>query len=519
MGNGGVNRTDLGTDRPAVAFDAVSKRFDSVPADVEVSFSVARGSLHALLGENGAGKTTLMRILAGELTPDSGRINVDGQPVRFRSPREARRVGIRMVHQHSVLIPSLSVLENFILEDTGDASLFPHLRRLSARLSAALAEFGMRVDPNRAVWELSPSERQWLEVFRAQYFGARVLVLDEPTAQLSPIEGDALLARVQALCRDGATAILITHKMREVLTYADTVTVLRKGRWIATRAVQVGDGDALAAMMVGDAVSEQGTGGRATRPVEIAAPCLTVSKARSKDSRGQWVLRDITFDLARGEVLGVAGVAGNGQGELARIAAGERHPDTGSVNWPGAPPAARRHIPEDRVHVGTAARLSVRDNLVLRDFRHEPCSAHGWLNRTALDRLAAARVDDFRIAAQSLDSPVSHLSGGNLQRVVVAREMDGDIGLLVAHNPTAGLDIATAAYVRERLVRVARQGSGVLFISDDLDELITCADRLLVLYSGGIAGILERRDFDRAAIARLMSGTDTVRFEPPAVNP
>jgi general nucleoside transport system ATP-binding protein len=500
-----MNQNGACVETVAVAFQHISKSFGAVVANDDITFQARRGAFHALLGENGAGKTTLMRMLAGELVPDAGEILVNGEQCRFRSPRSARARGIRMVHQHSILIPNLSIAENFLLDATEDRQI-PNMTALCAKIRFEADKFGIPLDPRRAVWELSTTQRQWLEAFRALFSGGQILILDEPTALLSLLEGDALLDRLKALTAQGISIILITHKMREVFKFADTVTVLRKGRWITTEAVRGVTEEHLAAMMVAANSSRERVGVQ-RRPVKrSSSKLIAVDGLSCNDHRGRRVLTSVGFVLSRGEILGVAGVSGNGQDELARIVAGVEGGFSGSIEQSPVRGLVRRYIPEDRIGVGTAATLSVRDNLTLRDFQLPPCSNWGLLDRSVIDKQASSRVSLFQIKTPSTTIPVSLLSGGNIQRVVVARELAGDPDVVVAHNPTAGLDVATAAFVRDRLVDVAARGGGVLLISDDLDELIDVADRIVVLHAGEVAGVLGRSQFDRVVLAGLMSG-------------
>lgn len=496
-----------------VALRSVSKRFGGFQAVDRVDLDIQEGSFHALLGENGAGKTTLMRMLAGELRPDGGTIAVDNQICNFRSPRAAREHGIRLVHQHSILIPNLSIAENFLL-DAADERLLSGIDGLGKRIREEADRFGISLDPHRLIWELSTTERQWVEVFRALFGGGRILILDEPTAQLSPVEGDALLSRLKALTESGICIVLITHKLREVFAFADTVTVLRKGRWVATELVQAVSEGSLAELMVEDPRDVRSPTGPAEGRRRFGTERLIeLENISCLDHRGRTVLKSVSLVLSRGEVLGVAGVSGNGQAQLARIVAGVERIFSGTVVQAGSRGLTKRYIPDDRINVATAATLSVFDNLALRDFRCSPGSHRGLLNMRVLEERASSRVSRFHIKTPSLRAAVSVLSGGNIQRVVVARELDSDPDLVVAHNPTAGLDIATSIFVRGQLVEVASRGGGVLLISDDLDELLAIADRILVLHGGGVVGVLGPEAFDMVVIARLMAGAEGTVLE------
>lgn len=501
--------SELAREDARVSFRSVSKRFGSVLANDGISFDVHRGTFHALLGENGAGKTTLLRMLAGELAPDLGSILVDQEGRRFRSPQDARALGIRLIHQHSVLIPNLTIAENFILDGVERACI-PNFKALGDRLRGEARDFGISLEPSDAVWELSTTQRQWLEVFRALFGGGDLLILDEPTALLSSIEGDALLGRLKALTTTGATVILITHKLREVFKFADVVTVLRRGRWVSTRPVPEATESSLAELMVANGDPGPPRTDRVPTSRGSRAGLLIEGVDLSFiDHRGRQVLRSVNFALFRNEILGIAGISGNGQVELARIVAGLQRPTSGSLKKGVAKDPVNRYIPDDRIRVGTASSLSVRDNLALRAYRFAPCSEGGVLNLRAIGEFASAQVSLFQIKTPSNDTPVGMLSGGNIQRVVVARELEGNPDVVVAHNPTAGLDVSTAAFVRARLADVATRGGGVFLISDDLDELLGVADRIAVLHGGAIAGVVERPHFDRILIAELMSGAST----------
>jgi simple sugar transport system ATP-binding protein len=485
-----------------VSFRHVTKAFGPVLALEDVSFDVRPGSFHAVLGENGAGKTTLMRILAGELRPDPGTVVVDGEPRTFRSPRDARQLGIRMVHQHSILIPNLSIRENFLL-DADDAPALTRSAAFSRQLQADINDFGLEIDPRQPVWTLSGTERQWIEVFRALRGRGRVVVLDEPTALLSPIDGDKLLDKLKALTAGGISMLLITHKLREVFKYADTVTVLRKGRWVVTTPVTQQTHTSLAEFMVGTSAP---LAARRELPQAPSTPLLSVNDLTCRNRRGRIGLKNVSLSLCRGEILGVAGVSGNGQGELARAVAGISQPESGSIRSVDGGSIVRRYIPDDRINVATAARLSVADNLVLREFARPPLSKKGWLQYHAIDGLTTGLITQFKIKTPSASAAISKLSGGNIQRVVLARELNGSLDLLVAHNPTAGLDLATSEFVRDQLLQLKSKGGSVLLISDDLDELLAVSDRIVVLHGRTVAGELARPGFDRVALGRLMSG-------------
>ncbi|MFN7914562.1 MAG: ATP-binding cassette domain-containing protein [Vicinamibacterales bacterium] len=488
---------------PAATVAGVTKRFGELTAVHDVSFEVRTGSVHALLGENGAGKTTLVRLLSGELLPDEGTISVFGECQSFRSPRDARRIGIRLVHQHPTLIPNLTIEENFLLAFKS-VSATTSRRDFSERLRGEAAVLGIKIDPSRPVSDLSVAQRQWVEVFGAIFAGGRLIILDEPTAHLSPLEGDRLLDELARLASGGLTVMLITHKLREVRQFSEVVTVMRRGRVVATESVADLSDATLASMMVDgyrDLRVPENESGRSRGDV-----LLVLSDVSCAGHYRHSALSNVSFDIHRGEVVGVAGVSGNGQTELARVVAGIAAPTSGTVMRHGGAEVCVRYIPDDRINVATASSLSVRDNLSMRDFDRPPYAHYGLLAQPALREHAEAMADQFGVRRTSLDAPVRVLSGGNIQRVVVARELTANPDLVVAHNPTAGLDLETALFVRNQLRDVASRGGALLLISDDIDELQWLADRVLVLHGSRIVGDVPRALFDSALVARLMAG-------------
>lgn len=486
----------------AINFSGLAKSFGSVKAVEDVSFRVHKGSVHAILGENGAGKTTLMRLLAGVLQPDSGWFEVDGNRAIIRNPKDARRLGIGMVHQHLALLPSLTVAENLYLDDDQARNLFKP-REYGQSLALVASRFGVRVAADRPVWQLTTAERQVLEIARILMHRCSILVLDEPTAHLSPIEGDRLLDQLRELAHQGATVLLVTHKLREIEKFADRVTVLRRGKHVLTARVDSTSPSMLAQAMVG----EKAPGGALNALRFQCAHGETIVRARDLSVRGRHgevVTGGISFEVARGEILGVAGISGNGQEELAGVLARLSPPAGGELSFCTRLAPVIAFVPADKFGVGAPRELTVAENLTLRDYRRPEFRPGGLVDREELRRLAASRRSRFQIDAPDLDAPTGELSGGNVQRVILARELSQEFDLLVAHNPTAGLDIAGASFVRQVVCEAASRGAAVILISDDLDEILGMTDRVVILGRGRSEGVHQTSEIDRSLFGRLM---------------
>jgi ABC-type uncharacterized transport system ATPase subunit len=492
-----VPRSNAGSDeRGAVAVSArgITKAFDGRLANENVDFTARQGEVHALLGENGAGKTTLISILCGQYRPDAGEIVVDGEPRRFGSPREALRAGIGVVHQDLRLVERFTVVENVVL---GTAERVT--RAAERRLGELGSGLGFALEPRAVVAGLSVGERQQLEILKLLYRGTSTLILDEPTAVLAPQQSEQLFAALRRLADEGKAIVFITHRLREVTAAADTVTVLRHGRVVAHRAVAGVQPQELAALMVGD---------EAPRAVaaEPGAPAEDVLKlAAIEAGTGRRMLRRVDLTVRRGEIVGVAGVSGNGQVELAELAAGMLEPRAGRREVAGS---AVAFIPEDRLATGLVAPMSIADNLALRRFDRRPMSSRLWLRREQVRRHARELIERFRIPASEPRLPVARLSGGGLQRVIVAREMTESPDLLVACQPTRGLDVVSAEGVRTQLVAARDAGAGVLLVSEDLDELLELSDRIAVMLEGRIVAEFGRGEAGRAELGRHMTGVD-----------
>ncbi|MGC4120244.1 MAG: ABC transporter ATP-binding protein [Myxococcales bacterium] len=499
-----------------VSLRGVVKRFGAMVAVDRADLDLRAGEVHALLGENGAGKTTLMCLLDGLYHPDQGTIEVGGRAVRFKSPRDAMRAGIGMVHQHFMLVPTLSVAENVLL----GAERIPFVlrpRALRAKVQAAADRLGLKVDASALVGELSVGEQQRVELLRVLDRGARVLILDEPTAVLSPGEVDSLFEALKKLAAEGVAIVLVSHKFDEVRRIAQRVTVMRKGRVVAEMPTGVEAGryptdEVLAEAMVGRKVSLALDRSEVT-PGEVR---LEAKGLEVVGDRGLMAVRGLDLCVRAGEILGVAGVAGNGQGELFDALAGLRPQRAGTVQLAGkdvshASPLERarlglRYVPADRMHTGTSPGLTVQENLLLRAYREPPCRKGPWLHLDAARDRCQARIDGLQIATTGLEQPARMLSGGNLQKLVVARELSEGVGVLLAMVPTRGLDVWATAEVRRRLLQARAAGAAVIVCSEDLDEVLALSDRVAVMRGGRFVDVLERSKADVATVGRLMVG-------------
>ncbi len=495
----------------AVEMRGIVKRFPGIVANDDVSFDLRPGEVHALLGENGAGKSTLMNILAGLYRPDAGEIAVGGQPAAFGSPADAIAAGLGMVHQHFTLVPSQTVTENVLL-GLARPRFRLDLERYDEEVARLAATFGMRVDPRTKVWQLSVGEQQRVEILKMLYRGARVLIMDEPTAVLAPQEVDELFKTLRTMTASGRSIVFISHKLAEVLAIADRVTVMRRGKVTAAGLPAAGATKAdLARLMVGREVLEI----LERTPFRPGPVVLSVREVHAENDKLLPALRGVSLDVRAGEILGIAGVAGNGQSELAQVITGLR-PFRGLIEIDGeihTGSSARQaiqsgvaHVPEDRTGVGSAPNLSVADNLMMKSYREAPI-ARGWaIDVTAARRSAESLKTEYRIAAPSIDTQARLLSGGNLQRLILAREIDSKPRLMVAVQPTRGLDVGAIEAVHTLLLARREAGAATILISEELDELLSLTDRIAVIYEGLILGTFDTPDADLQEIGLLMTG-------------
>jgi ABC-type uncharacterized transport system ATPase subunit len=497
--------------RLALEMRGIVKRFPGILANDAVDFDLRPGEVHALLGENGAGKSTLMNIAAGLYRADAGEIRVNDEPVDLRSPRDAIAAGIGMVHQHFTLVPSQSVTENVIL-GLGRPRFRLDLASFEVEVGELARQFGLTVDPRAKIWQLSVGEQQRVEILKMLYREARVLIMDEPTAVLAPHEVNELFRTLRAMTGDGHSVVFISHKLKEVLAIADRVTVMRRGKVSAAGRSTAGATRAdLARLMVGREVLE-----RLDRtPFAPGRLVLSVRDVRADNDKGLVALRGASLDIRAGEILGIAAVAGNGQGELAQVIAGLR-PWTGRVEIDGqevrpgsARDAIRRgvaYVPEDRTGVGSAPNLSIADNLIMKSYRFAPVS-RGWLlDAAAVRRVTGKLKDDYQISAPSIDTSARLLSGGNLQRLILARELGAEPLLLVAVQPTRGLDVGAIESIHRLILERRAKGAATLLISEDIDEILALSDRVAVLYEGRVVGLFDAADADVGEIGLLMTG-------------
>ncbi len=490
----------------------ITKTFGSLVADDHVDLTVEPGEIHALLGENGAGKTTLMNVLFGLMHPDSGDIALDGEVVHFPDPGAAVRHGIGMVHQHFMLVPVFTVAENVVLgfEPTRHFGLLDR-RRARADIHRISQEFGLEVDPDALVEDLPVGVQQRVEILKALSRDAQLLILDEPTSVLTPNETEALFAIMRSLVVSGRSILFITHKLKEVLAVADRITVMRAGAVIGTTTSQATTESELASMMVGRSV-ELVVHKEPARPGEVV---LAVEDLTVEDARGLTVVDHVSFEVRGGEILALAGVQGNGQTEIEEALCGLIEVAAGRITLLGrditrATPKARlragiAHVPEDRIRDGLVTSMTIADNLILDVFDVAPHARLGARNLREVACSGKERMSDFDIRAGSVDVLVSTLSGGNQQKVIVARELSRQTTLLVAAQPTRGLDVGSIEYVHRRIVEVRDRGAAVVIISSELDEVLALGDRIAVIYRGAIMDVVGP-SVGRERIGLLMAG-------------
>lgn len=494
-----------------VEMRGIIKRFPGVLANDHVDFELIKGEIHALLGENGAGKSTLMNVLAGLYRQESGQIYINQKDVDFHSPRDAIQAGIGMIHQHFMLVQSQTVTENILL-GLNQPRFFMRLPEYDQIVARISEQFGLKVDPRAKIWQLSVGEQQRVEILKMLYRGTEVLIMDEPTAVLAPKEIDDLIQTLRTMVTEGKSIIFISHKLHEVMAIADRVTVLRKGK-VTAAGIQTKhtSRQELANLMVGRQVIFH----IEKEPIQLGPVVLDLDEVCAENDKGIQSLRGLSLQVRAGEVLGLAGVAGNGQNELAQVISGLRKVTCGKITIQGDELQNRptndsiRHgvayIPEDRHHVGSAPNLSVTDNVIMKKYRQPPI-AHGWVvDMNNANEFANNLKQAYEIIAPTVNTPVRLLSGGNLQRVILAREISGKPSLLVAVQPTRGLDIGAIEGVQKLLLAQRQAGAAILLISEELEELLELSDRIAVIYEGKIMG--EVTDGNIEAIGLMMTGT------------
>lgn len=497
---------------PLLQMRGITKFFPGVVANDRVDFDVLAGEVHTLFGENGAGKTTLMRVLYGLYRPDEGEIRFRGEPVAITSPAEAIHLGIGMIHQHFTLVNTLTVAENVALGLKSSRGPLTDLNVVTARLEELGETYGLKVAPRAFVWQLSVGERQRVEILKALYRDVSLLILDEPTAVLTPNEVDDLFGVLRQLADGGRGLVFISHKVAEVLELSDRISVLRAGQLVGTLPGHRASREELIEMMVGHRLSPEVP----AAPRAAGTPRLVLKGLRVRGDRGEESVRGVDLDVYEGEIVGIAGVSGNGQRDLAEAVAGIRSPTAGSILLDGkevagaSPSRVRRgglaYVPEERMRDGVISDFSVADNLILVDNRSRAYSRFGFLRRKAIRRHCENLVDDFAVKTPDIDTPARNLSGGNIQKLILARELSGHPSVLLVAQPTRGIDVGSAQYIHERLIEQRDAGTAVLVISEDLDEVMTISDRIVVMYEGRIIGTADPRTATREAIGLLMAG-------------
>ncbi|HSB00156.1 MAG TPA: ABC transporter ATP-binding protein [Anaerolineales bacterium] len=490
----------------------ISKRFPGVLANDHIDFDVQSGEVHALLGENGAGKSTLMKILYGMYHPDEGEILLNGKPVTIASPNDAINFGIGMIHQHFMLVQTLTVAENVALGLPSSRGPLTDLDHVSKRIQELAKLYGLKIDPDAYIWQLSVGQQQRVEIIKALYRGAALLILDEPTAVLTPQEVGELFVIMRKMTNEGHALIFISHKLHEVVEISNRITVLRDGHKIGTRPTSEITREILANWMVGREVGFVPVRG----DVERGECRLQLAQLSCGSDRGTPGLRGISLEVYSGEILGIAGVSGNGQRELAETITGLRKIAAGRVNLEGedvtgfAPgdltDRMLSYIPEERMRDGMIKNFTVAENLILREHHKRPFSRSGFLNLRDISSHADKLITKFQVKTPSHDTLAKNLSGGNIQKMVLAREISRNPRVIVAAQPTRGLDIGATEYVRLQLLEQRRRGVAILLISEDLDEILALSDRIAVIYEGQIMDILPRANATPERLGLLMAG-------------
>jgi ABC-type uncharacterized transport system ATPase subunit len=478
---------------PVLELRGITKQFPGVLANDHIDFDLRRGEVHALLGENGAGKSTLMSILYGLYTADSGEILMNGKPVTISSPKHAIELGIGMVHQHFMLIPVMTVTENIVLaQEPRHAGVLLDYDAAAKRVRELSTSFGLTVDPNARIEKITVGQQQRVEILKALYRGAEILILDEPTAVLTPQEAQELFEIIESLKSQGKSIVFITHKLKEVLEVADRISVLRRGKLVETISREGATEAGLARSMVGREVLLRVE----KKPAQPGDTLLKVEDLVVRDDRGLEAVRGLSLEVRASEIVGIAGVDGNGQSELIDALTGLRHPASGHIHIAGhdlrratarqALDAGVGHIPEDRQRRGLVLDFNLAENLVLHDYGREPFSKLGWINPRGWLRWARGLLQEFDVRGGGPTTRGGSLSGGNQQKVVIAREVSRNPSVLIAAQPTRGLDVGAIEFVHRRLVEQRDAGKAVLLVSLELEEILSLSDRILVLYEGRI---------------------------------
>ena len=496
----------------ALEMKHITKRFPGVLANEDVNLTVGENEIHGLIGENGAGKSTLMNILYGLLPPDEGGITLFSKEVSIPSPNAAIELGVGMVHQHFMLMPNLSVLQNIILGNAPKKGLFIDEGNARQKICEIMEKYSLPIDLDAKIYQLSVGEKQRVEIIKALYRGAKLLILDEPTAVLTPQETDALMDVLRRLRDQGCSIIFITHKLREVLAITDRVTVMRKGVVTGSMATKDATAKSLSTLIVGREV-ELKIPRKPYQPGEVTLSCKDLF---ALNRRGLPALKGLSFDVRAGEIVGIAGVEGNGQSELIETITGLFPLESGQIFFCGKPiekESVRRrrelgmaHIPEDRLKVGLAKSCTIRDNLILNRYYQAPYSRAGVLHNNRLHEFSERLCHEFGVKTPDSDYALGTLSGGNMQKVVLAREIESLEKLLIAAQPTRGVDIGAIEYIHTQLIRLRDEGKAILLVSAELDEILSLSDRILVMYEGQIVAEFASGETDEKRIGLYMTG-------------
>ena len=490
----------------------ITKVFPGVLANSEVNFDVKEGEVHALLGENGAGKSTLMKILYGLYEPNEGEVRINGQPVSIKSPNDSIRLGIGMIHQHFMLVDSLTVVENIALGLPSSRGLMTDLDVVAERALALGEKYGLQVDPYAYIWQLAVGQRQRVEILKALYRGADLFILDEPTAVLTPQEVEEFMGTMRQMTQEKHSIIFISHKLHEVIDSCDRVTVLRNGRRVGTRPVAGATKLDLARMMVGHEIVLP----KITSAPKLGDVQLEVQGIHALSDREMPALRGVNLQVRSGEIVGLAGVSGNGQSELAQVVTGLRKPTDGKVLVGGKDLTGKlpgeflkmgmAYIPEERMRDGVVGKFTISENIILRDHNKSPYSNRGLLIHRLIGDITDKLIKMFNIKTPSRATNANSLSGGNIQKVVLARELSRNPKVLVAAQPTRGVDIGAIEFIHTNLLEQRKEGAAILLISEDLDEILALSDRVAVMFHGEIMGILDNKDAERERVGLLMAG-------------
>ena len=504
---------------PVLQMRGMVKTFPGVRAIDQVNFDLFPGEVHALLGENGAGKSTLMKVLYGMYAPEAGEIFLNGNPVNINSPSEAIGQGIGMIHQHFMLVPSLTVVENVALGMKSSRGFRLDLDEVAEKLEQLSQDYNLKVNVHAPIWQLAVGEQQRVEILRALYKGAAILILDEPTAVLTPGEVEDLFRVLRQMTSEGHGCIFISHKLHEVLAISQRITVLRDGRLVDTIATEGATRGQLAEMMVGRTVLQN----YEITQKDAGTPRLSLKDVCALNEREEPGLIDVSLEVRSGEIVGIAGVSGNGQRELAQVIAGLRPLTAGTIELEGTPinnldPAEIKdlglsYIPEERMEDGVITEFTVAENYMLRDYDSTNYSHNGiFLRFDAIDRACHEAIRDYDIKTPATTTKVKSLSGGNIQKLVLARELDRDPRVLLAAQPIRGVDIGATEYIHQRLLDERERGSAILLISEDLDEIQLLSDRILVMYEGRIVGEMKREEVVIQQLGAWMAGATEVQM-------